>query len=261
MAGDPLASGIALLAERIAELDHPLRPSLSLAEELLHFILVLSAANATVTRLVRPVVSPGDADDLVNSSVLLKTIGAEAPSLVVGPMGETQYWMGTGKGKGVARDRSLHEGALIPMERQTHTVPDTTPRNVGLFTSSAIGGTFGMWHMYVRNNLEPFVRPWYTWKVVPQRSLKVLDLTSATKWVEFVASHSVVHDGMLYPDWKAVARHYDAIHMTLTAITATQGVYLRTDQGMVAPPYWDVESTFWFRWCFEAAVELVEVLE
>lgn len=57
---------------------------------------------------------------------------------------------------------------------------------------------------------------------------------------------------MLYPDWRAVAQRYDAVHMTLRAIAATQGLLFPTDEGQIAPTFWDVESTFWLRWCFRS---------
>ena len=59
------------------------------------------------------------------------------------------------------------------------------------------------------------------------------------------------YEGLLYPDWKAVARHCDGVHVTLRAVGATQGICFRLSDGVVAPPYWDVETTFWLRWVFE----------
>lgn len=44
----------------------------------------------------------------------------------------------------------------------------------------------------------------------------------------------------------------------LHAISATQGLDLHTGDGIVAAPYWDVESTSWLRWCV-ASAELVEI--
>ena len=63
----------------------------------------------------------------------------------------------------------------------------------------------------------------------------------------------------LYPDWRSASRDYDAVHMTLQAIVATQGIYLRAGVRIVAPPSWDIESTLWLRWCFRGP-ELVDVI-
>jgi len=37
-----------------------------------------------------------------------------------------------------------------------------------------------------------------------------------------------------------------------------QGIGFPTEDGIVAAPYWDVESTFWLRWSFDVAT-LIEV--
>ena len=62
---------------------------------------------------------------------------------------------------------------------------------------------------------------------------------------------------MLYPDWARVADRWDGIHMNVGAIAATQGICFSEGSNLVAPPYWDIESTLWLRWVF-GAVELVE---
>jgi hypothetical protein len=55
------------------------------------------------------------------------------------------------------------------------------------------------------------------------------------------------------PDWSAVSRDVDAVHVTLPAIVAAQGFGLRTARGITAPAFWDVESTLWLRWRFASA--------
>jgi hypothetical protein len=77
--------------------------------------------------------------------------------------------------------------------------------------------------------------------------------------VDFVLSHPRRERGWLFPDWNSVAHQCDGVHMTLRAIAATQGLYFPTEQGIVAAPYWDIESTLWLRWCF-GSVRLVETV-
>ncbi len=85
------------------------------------------------------------------------------------------------------------------------------------------------------------------------------EITSAAEWVELVLSHPLQERGLIFPDWKSVARHCDAVHMTLRAIAATQDLYFSSEQGIVATTYWDVESTLWLRWCFDS-VRLIETV-
>jgi len=50
------------------------------------------------------------------------------------------------------------------------------------------------------------------------------------------------------------------VHITISAIAAIQGMRLETPRGLLAPSYWDVETTFWLRWSF-TSVALVETVQ
>jgi hypothetical protein len=52
---------------------------------------------------------------------------------------------------------------------------------------------------------------------------------------------------VLYPDYFVTA-------------TKVKGVSLQTPQGLLAPSYWDVETTFWLRWSF-TAMTLVDTVQ
>jgi len=80
--------------------------------------------------------------------------------------------------------------------------------------------------------------------------IRVAEIVSATEWVEFVETYPRVDGDLLYPDWEKSANEFDAVHFTLPAIAAAQGYYFHTYRGIVPPVFWDVETTFWLRWCF-----------
>ena len=120
-----------------------------------------------------------------------------------------------------------------------------------------------MWREY----LEPFrgstlyPLPWNTWEMtVDADNIRVAEIVSASKWVEFVETYATISDGLVYPDWVEIAREFDAVHVTLPTITAAQGFYFDAVQGLVAPAFWDVETTFWLRWCFSGA-RLIETVD
>jgi hypothetical protein len=134
-------------------------------------------------------------------------------------------------------------------------IPATTkPFELGLFTSTGTLGTYGMWLCLLVLNrgstLFPF--PWNVWMLQASPDARVFEITTATEWVEFVLEHAMHRDGLLYPDWKLVASRWDAVHMTVRAIAAVQGARFAVNEKVVAPPYWDVESTLWLRWAFTA---------
>jgi len=72
--------------------------------------------------------------------------------------------------------------------------------------------------------------------------------------------YPVTHAGLIYPDWSAIAQDWDAARITIRVIAAAQGLRLETSRGLLAPSYWDVETTFWLRWTFRSAT-LVETVE
>jgi hypothetical protein len=131
------------------------------------------------------------------------------------------------------------------------TSVSTKPFSVGLFSSTGIGGTYGMWHLYLEATQSSlFPQPWYVWRVRPRDDAQVLEISSATAWAEFVLAYPLQRDGLLCPDWNAAANVYDGVHVTLQAIIAMQGLSPRSGLGLLAPTFWDVESTLWLRWVF-----------
>jgi len=196
---------------------------------------------------------PHVADEIVSTSRLLSSLRGIAPEVVTGPIRkERQYWIATGKPPfappvrpGLNREHFVAAGP--------GTSVSTKPFSVGLFTSTGMGDTYGMWHLYLeaaRSSLFPL--PWYAWSVRPRDDARVLEISSATAWAEFVAAYPLRRDGLLCPDWNAAANVYDGVHMTLQAIIAMQGLSLQTGLGLLAPAFWDVQSTLWLRWVFSA---------
>ena len=259
--------GLAELARRVAQLDaEPGNFQGGSSADIAHFITVMEQVTSDGTvRDVRtlPVVSPADADALVGGSRLLARLMDAVPEIVAGPLCVgSQYWVGTGKPSFVPKGEStLQESHFISASDAAHIEVSTKPFGVGLFTSTGVLGTYGMWRMYLDLNrgstLHPL--PWYTWAVEPHAHAVVHEIASASQWVEFVVSHPRQERGLLFPDWRSAAQHRDAIHMTLRAVAATQGLYFPTRQGIVAAPHWDMESTLWLRWRFHS-VRLVEMV-
>jgi hypothetical protein len=174
-----------------------------------------------------------------------------------------QRWVSTG--------RPVHLAGRVSQLEQAHFVEavpmgdvpvSTKPFDLGLYTSTAFSDTHGMWWILLQLNRGSslFPYPWTIWSLDVAANAKVLEITTATEWVEFVSAASILRDGLLYPNWKLVARRWDAIRMTVAAVAATQGIPFLHRRQICAPPYWGVESTLWLRWVF-SEVELIEVVE
>jgi hypothetical protein len=251
--------------QRVIALDDP--PSEyreSVLGNLVHFIHIMEWINGCNPD--RPRVSPEYADATLSRSHLLACLEKTTPEIAIGPLHrDAQYWMNGGTSSRYrTRQDTLDRAHYISVIDAPRVELSTKPFFVGLFTCTGVLGTYGMWRLYVdryRDGAGPtaYERPWETWAVEIEPDARVLELASAADWVDFVLSHPRQSGQVLYPDWRAVAQRYDAVHMTLRAIAATQGLFFPTEQGEVAPTFWDVESTLWLRWRF-GSVRLVETV-
>ena len=88
----------------------------------------------------------------------------------------------------------------------------------------------GSWSLFFELSVS-----WHVWKIDSNTTAKVCDLTTATQWEKVTLSHPVVNDGLIYPDWRAIAQDWDAVHITIRTIAAIQGMRLRTSEGLLGP--------------------------
>lgn len=225
--------------------------------DLAHFIDVLS----WVTPLGDPYnhgprMRADVADEIMAECQLLQRLRKRAPIIMNGPLiPSDQFRVVTGRRR--CADR-LTESQFVGSDRAPEGLASTKPPNLGLFTSTGVFDTFGMWWCYLELNRGSslFPLPWTVWSLDVHPSARVLEIDTATAWVEFVALEPVRRHGLLYPNWRVAGNAWDGVHMTVSAIAATQGVTFVAGADVVAPPYWDVESTLWLRWSFKAVEEV-----
>ena len=205
-----------------------------------------------------PVIEAHDADTVVATSHMLTRLGAVAPQIVNGGLDRcSQYWISTVKYPWLKpRDPQLSPDKFVAIG--TDIAPSTKPFYVGLYTYTGLAGSQGMWRAYIESAVSGtgFERPWHVWKICASPSARVYEVNTASAWADLSMRYPLVENELIYPNWFAVAEDYDAVHLTAMAIAATQGVRISTAMGLVAPSYWDVESTFWLRWSFNAVSEV-----
>lgn len=217
-----------------------------------------------VEEISEPKIDAVRADDLVAGSSLLTEIDRFAPDMVAGPMDRTrQHWITTDK---PLRSKLPNWNGDPPSARR-FVVPQVDhparikPFGVGMWTSTACVAETSMWKAYLEPSKKSgggaWSTPWHTWALFIEDDVKIAEITSATTWVKFVRAYPRICEGRLYPDWVKVARDFDAVHMTLSAIAAVQGFNFSTPDGVIPAESWDVESTFWLKWRFSGA-RLVE---
>ena len=244
---------VGLLRQRLCELDTgrlPVVPSVS-DPRLVHVVTVLqTATNTSMTPAGgRPaVLAPAAADALTRDSRLVAALAADHPPLVAGPWDRArQHWVGT------ARHHDPDRARFDPARAATS---GPKPFGLGLHTSTATRQGPSMWRTYLDlyHGSDLYPLPWSTWELRPDDGdVSVLHITGAGDWAAFVDRYAPTAGPAMSPDWAAVSRDVDAVHVTLPAIVAAQGFGLRTARGITAPAFWDVESTLWLRWRFASA--------
>lgn len=258
-----------VLAERLAQFDTPLtfadRHS-PVDPDIAHFLRIIGAI--TPAGNPRERLSPVSAravDEIMDRSELIDRLKKKAPEVTVGPLLRAdQYWISTGRPSYMAAPEGTLDQVHFIDATGAHVAPASAkPFDLGLYTSTGAFGTFGMWWCYLQLNAGStlFPRPWTVWSLKAASDARVLEIATAADWAEFVSAHAIQDNGLVYPNWALVGERWDGVHMTVSAIAATQGICLSTGGGhVVAPPYWEVESTLWLRWMF-TRVEPIESLD
>jgi hypothetical protein len=208
-------------------------------------------------------IAPAIADKMVKTSRLLNDIAAYEPSLIGGLLrADRQHWTAVAEDGERVSAQPCAACFLVP----SVTVDEgaaVKPQGMGLYTSTATSEGKSMWRKYLESFLGSrlYPLPWYTWELERDAGdIKVAEIVSATKWVEFVEAYARSNKDLVYPDWVKIALEFDAVHVTLPAIAAAQGFHFDTPQGVIPPAFWDVETTFWLKWCFSGA-RLVETVD
>ncbi|MGH3183528.1 MAG: hypothetical protein ACRDOE_16735 [Streptosporangiaceae bacterium] len=258
-------AGIAEFEHRVAELDgsgQRLADREAVGDDIRRYVQVLETATSTGDHSRAAVVVPADADRVTATCRLLSRLDHAVPQIVSGPVDRHgQYWISTGKPPWVApREPELAEAGFTAVTGPPGGL--VKPFTGGLHTSTGFPGGQGMWRSYLdlRDWDSLFARPWFVWQVSGDAAATILEVSSASAWAGFVQRYPRPYRDLLYPDWAAAGRDYDAVHVTARAIAAIQGFRLQTAAGLLAPVYWDVETTFWLRWRF-SSVRLEETAD
>ena len=257
-----------ILRDRVSQLDaaHRGPPSVRrldpLASDITHFIRTLSRVTPVDrTRFgTLPVISPRDADEIVADCGLLGRVQSERADLVIGPIDrDNQYWVSVERMPHQApRERHLDVSHFNGLPGARAPAATTKPSGLGLFTSTGSADSFGMWWSYLQEyrGSTLFPEPWIVWRVGLAPTSRVLEISTAAQWVALAEEHRREDQRVVYPNWQTIGERWDGVHLTMSAVAATQGICLSARDGVVAPTYWDVESTLWLRWVVDGASQV-----
>jgi hypothetical protein len=233
---------------------------------LAHFIRVIDGVAAEVGSPLSSG-SPDLADEIIARSDLLRRLGEKYPELVAQPIVRSQQlWVASARPSHLPRRSFSPARAQFVDASSVPVAPSTKPFGLGLYTSTRVSriAPWGMWGVYLQINrnstLYPFPRS--TWALCCEKTARVAEITSASEWSQLVVDNAFIADNhVVYPDWRAIAKAWDGVHLTIRAVAAIEGISFSSAVGLLAPAYWGIESTLWLRWVFEGAKLLKEELD
>ncbi|MBE7195976.1 MAG: hypothetical protein INR66_26290 [Gordonia polyisoprenivorans] len=205
-----------------------------------------------------------DVDHLISAALREEQVDDRMKSVLFGPLDrDQQIWVNAAH-----RDSDGSEADAPSPDRvdRWQDDPANDPSGLvkgfrgGLHTSTGSGDWRGLWREgYLREMTDTSrPRPWSVWRLRMSKLANVKEISNAKSWVELVDECARTERGFLVPDWTKVAEKYDAVHLTLRGVVATQGLIFETDSGLMPGGSWDVECTVWMNWQVEH-FELVEI--
>lgn len=138
----------------------------------------------------------------------------------------------------------------------------------GLYTSTAFDGL----SCYIVGASEeagdlgplPLPFPRYLLRVAP--AARVFEIDGPAAWRRLCLTYPAPEPGgllggLVVPDFAAVARDWDGVHLTLGGLLTGDQVRLDGPEGPTELQGWDAEQTVWFRWVFEEVRRLPDLTE
>ena len=162
---------------------------------------------------------------------------------------ESQYFLKSTRAR-------VRPGAIAP-SRSDFCAPSadhrsSKPGSGALYTSTGMTDCFGMWQLHLELAGEEGLLgpPYHVFHMRPDLSSRIHVVDDAASWVELLGEFGESQSGAVAPDWRRVAEHHDAVHLTCRGVASIQGVTFDLGAQRSAPAFWDVETTAWLRWRF-----------
>ncbi len=140
-------------------------------------------------------------------------------------------------------------GALVTTTLIDGTIPMLAAEREG---AGDLGGTLR----------PPLVR--YRLSVSP--AARIFSIDAPADWRRLCESFPAtepggLHGGLLTPDFGAVAREWDAVHLSFGGVLSAVQAPLDGPAGRTELDSWETEQTIWLRWAFDSVTRLPDVLD
>lgn len=121
-----------------------------------------------------------------------------------------------------------------------------------LWTSTSIGTCPSHWIPYLRLGEDRRPPPYHPWRLEVSPTARIYEVHGPQVWHTLCLAFPFnVPGGMVMPNWEAVARTWDGVHLSMGGLLTSEGVRWSTPEGWTQITGWNVESTVWLRWVFD----------
>lgn len=165
-------------------------------------------------------------------------------------------------------ERSSPDPAQLTVHKQP---PDSWERYAqkpagGLYTSTMIDTTSSPLAAVVEGAgdlCELFRKlPLACWRLEVPQNVRVFEIDGPQAWHDLCIKYPAIgEEGQLVPNWSAIAKDWDAVHLTLGGLLTAEQVRVESQAGWTALWGWDCEQTVWLHWHFTNFVRLSDIEE
>ena len=112
--------------------------------------------------------------------------------------------------------------------------------------------------------------PYKSWLLTTESNIRVFEVEDANGWHSLCARYPTegsntsdspdfsMDPGRIVPNWHAVAKDWDAVHVSFGAMLLADQVRVESEAGWTYHWTWQIEQTLWLRWAFAAVEPLPE---
>ncbi|MDP9368497.1 MAG: hypothetical protein M3Q03_09520 [Chloroflexota bacterium] len=171
-----------------------------------------------------------------------------------------QLWVPWAAPKG---DRPDPERLVTPASPPDHWERYAQKSLGALYTSTIVEGTSSalaaLTHGTGDHDATP---PLADYRLHATENARVFEVDGPGAWHRLCTTYPASgQDGRLVPDWAAVARDWDAVHLTLGGALTAERVRVEGPAGWTEHSGWEAELIVWLRWQFEAVEHLPDLPE
>jgi hypothetical protein len=123
-----------------------------------------------------------------------------------------------------------------------------------LWTSTSVGSCPSPWISYLRWGEDHRPPPYSPFRLEVSPMAQVYEIHEPRAWHTLCLTYPL--DGALLPNWEAVAREWDGIHLSVGGLLTTEMVRYGPPEAWTMLSGWNIESTVWFRWIFDRVERL-----